>query len=210
MFIYFRGDLALFSQVDTPAHRVSYPVPPFSAVQGMVESILWKQGMNWRPRRVWVLEPVHYIRIMRNERKEPDKYTQRRSVFLNRVAYVFEVEPVVPLRVEGNLDRVVKYKNMLQRAIKTGRTFRPPVLGTRECLAEFGPPPQEWEARAAESNPAGIHLDVMPYEIQYVQRGAMRVPSRTVFARYEYNTTHGFYTATSVLPCEESSLREAA
>jgi DNA gyrase subunit A len=147
---------------------------------------IMKRGMNWQVTRGWVLAPVRYIQIMRNERETPSHRTQRRSLFLTQVSYVFDVEPV--LNKDAKHPPAV-YLTMLETALKTGRQFKPLFLGMRECLGNFGPPPPEWRTLAAQSNPQGVSLGTMPYHVQYTPEG----PGRTVFANYTYDSNTGMY-----------------
>ena len=193
--VYVEGDLALFSKPEHPVDRVSYPAPPFSALRGLVEAILWKRGMRWEVMNAYVLNPLRYHQIMRNEmdHTQPTNAMQRKSLFLAQVAYVFSAVPVITEPCDDT-DKVAKYEIMLRRYVGQGRCFRRPYLGMRECLAHVGIPPLGWKQRAANANKAALDLGTMPHFIPYEEG----VPGRTVFARYAHDPATGRYAPAGV------------
>src|SRR5947209_6497686 len=61
------SDYALFTRPEMKAERVSYQVMTPSAARGVLESIFWKPEFTWRIEEIWVLKPVRYFGIVRNE-----------------------------------------------------------------------------------------------------------------------------------------------
>ena len=49
--------------------RVSYDVPTPSAARGMIESVYFHPGMKWTVDRIWVLNPIRFVNVRRNEVK---------------------------------------------------------------------------------------------------------------------------------------------
>src|SRR5881396_2314656 len=61
------GDFACFTAPEMRVERVSYPVMTPSAARGVLEAIFWKPEFRWRITAIWVLKPIHYFSILRNE-----------------------------------------------------------------------------------------------------------------------------------------------
>src|SRR5437660_3731626 len=61
------GDFACFTRPEMKVERVTYPVPTPSAARGVLEAIFWKPQITWRLQEIWVLKPIHYFSILRNE-----------------------------------------------------------------------------------------------------------------------------------------------
>ena len=84
MLIHIWGEYGLYTRPEFAADRVSYPVPPFSTLNGLLEAFFWKRDVTWCIERVYVLSQVLYVPIMRNERmiEEGSVRTQRRSLYV--------------------------------------------------------------------------------------------------------------------------------
>src|SRR6266508_6850254 len=61
------GDLACFTRPEMKVERVSYPVMTPSAARGILEAVFWKPEFRWRVQEIWVLKPIRYTSILRNE-----------------------------------------------------------------------------------------------------------------------------------------------
>ena len=108
------GPYALFTRGEMKVERVSYDVPTPSAARGIVESLYYHPGIRWHIRRIYVLNPIEFTPIRRNEvkskilggtamriaqGKEDEPYlvttkqiVQRASMVLTNVRYVIEAE----------------------------------------------------------------------------------------------------------------------
>ena len=108
------GPYALFTRGEMKVERVSYDVPTPSAARGIVESLYYHPGIRWHIRRIYVLNPIEFTTIRRNEvkskilggtamriaqGKEDEPYlvttkqiVQRASMVLTNVHYVIEAE----------------------------------------------------------------------------------------------------------------------
>src|SRR6266542_2424651 len=106
------GDLACFTRPEMKVERVSYPVMTPSAARGVLEAVFWKPEFRWRVQEIWVLKPISYFSIIRNEMNhvqseraarvweregggydasstdEPKNRAQRHTLGLRDVAYV--------------------------------------------------------------------------------------------------------------------------
>ena len=195
------ADYALFTRPETPADRVSYPVPPFTALRGLLLNHFYKRGLDWQILRVWVLSEVRYVPIMRNElvtgRPMEDARTQRRALFLKSPEYVIEAMPVP--KEPSFSGQVSKWMVMAQAWLNSGRHRAPPFLGTRECGAWLRPPAKGFQERARSVN-RGLDPDLgnMPLRIVYRSDGDP-TPLSAVWSRYTYDRDLGLYTAEGCL-----------
>jgi CRISPR-associated protein Cas5d len=152
------GELACFTRPESKVERVTYPVMTPSAARGILESIFWKPEFSWRIREIWVLRPISYFSILRNEVNsrasvrtarsweagggflaEEDR-AQRHTVTLRGVAYVIFAQ--IALR-PGVRDDLATYRDRFRRRVDTGRCFARPFLGCREFAADFARPTGE-------------------------------------------------------------------
>ena len=61
------GDYALFSRPELKVERVSYDVPTPSAARGIVEAVYYHPGLQWHIDRIYVLNPIRFVSVRRNE-----------------------------------------------------------------------------------------------------------------------------------------------
>jgi len=138
------GDFACFTRPDLKVERMTYPCMTPSAARGVLDSILWKPEFQWWVHRIWVLNPVKFFSVKRNEisskqGKTPiiieEKRAQRNSIVLKDVAYIIEAS--IYQKEFDPKNPVKKYAEMFKRRVKKGQCWRRPFLGTREFAAEF-------------------------------------------------------------------------
>ena len=167
------GDFACFTRPDLKVERMTYPCMTPSAARGVLDSILWKPEFQWWVHRIWVLNPVKYFSVKRNEinakqGKTPiiieERRAQRNSIVLKDVAYIIEAsvyqkefDPKNPLK---------KYAEMFKRRVKKGQCWRRPYLGTREFAAEFYVP-----EGTEQPLPGIIPIGSMLFDILYDDKG---------------------------------------
>ncbi|KGQ58429.1 type I-C CRISPR-associated protein Cas5c [Gallibacterium anatis] len=153
------GDYACFTRPEMKAERVSYDVITPSAARGILSSIHWKPAINWVIDKIYVLKPIRFETIRRNElghkisqsniktamkRNSLEKlYTiieedrqQRAATVLKDVAYVIEAHIVLTDQA-GESDNLNKHLEMFQRRAAKGQCFRHPCMGVREFPANF-------------------------------------------------------------------------
>lgn len=204
------GDYAVFTRPEMKVERLTYPVMTPSAARGILESIFWKPEMEWRIEEIWVLNPVRYFSILRNEVNSraseraargweksgvggydaTNDRAQRHTLGLRGVAYIIRAHVVLRPGVEAN---VAKYRDQFRRRVERGQCFATPYLGTRECSASFAPPdgterPEEY------SEDLGLMLHDLDYTSDgsgrgtprffraQVERGILRPPTTPVIA----------------------------
>lgn len=145
------GDYACFTRPEMKVERVSYDVITPSAARGILEAIYWKPSIVWRIDKIWVLKPIQFIQIRRNEvgskmspRSEclfiEDERQQRSSLVLRDVGYVigahFEMTQLAG-KDDPSDAHPQKHLEVFIRRAKKGQTFHQPYLGTREFPAYF-------------------------------------------------------------------------
>ena len=63
------GDYACFSRPELKVERMSYDVMTPSAARGILEAVYWHPGLRWIVDRIYVLSPICFTNIRRNEVK---------------------------------------------------------------------------------------------------------------------------------------------
>lgn len=63
------GDYACFSRPEMKTERVSYDIITPSAARGLVEAIYWHPGLKYHIDRIYLLNPIRFTNIRRNEVK---------------------------------------------------------------------------------------------------------------------------------------------
>ena len=149
------GNFACFTRPEMKVERVTYPLITPSAASGILESIFWKPEFSWQVEEIWVLEPIRYFSILRNEItssqtfKTAEKWqqeggafyatenrAQRHTLGLRDVSYIIRAQPLLKDRVDEN---PAKYRDQFRRRVKSGKCFATPYLGCREFSAWFSP-----------------------------------------------------------------------
>ena len=190
------GPWACFTRPEMKVERVSYAVPTASAIRGLLEAILWKPEFTWDVREVWVLKPIRYASLLRNELKstmavstakrwaeEGGGYdiasdrTQRHTLALRDVDYLIRAQVVVSADCPYD---PAKYRDQFRRRVQRGQCFTRPYLGCREFAASFGP------ADGSEA-PLDISQDLGPMllDLDYASDGSGRGQPRFFQARLE-------------------------
>jgi CRISPR-associated protein Cas5d len=167
------GDYACFTRPDLKVERLTYPCMTPSAARGILDCILWKPEFQWYLRKIWVLNPVKFASVKRNElnakqAKKPiiieEKRAQRNSIILKDAAYIIEASVFQKEYTEKNHPN--KYVEMFRRRVRKGQCWRRPYLGTREFSAEFCEP-AEGEKPIIDTIPIGSML----FDIFYDEKG---------------------------------------
>lgn len=141
------GRRALFSDPVTRVggEKMSYMIPTYQAIKGIVESVYWKPSFVWKILRVRVMNAIE----MESTGIKPIRYT-RGGNDLSYYTYLKNVCYQVEARFEWNENRPDlsedwnenKHYSIAKRAIEAGGR-RDIFLGTRECQGyvipvEFG------------------------------------------------------------------------
>lgn len=152
------GDYALFTRPEMKVERVSYDVMTPSAARGILDAILWHPGLRWVVDRLYVLSPIRFTGIRRNEVSKkisantvrsamgtaaPDLFLntqdciqQRASMVLQDVHYVIEAHFVLTDKAAPS-DNEGKFCEMFRRRASRGQSYHQPYFGTREFPANY-------------------------------------------------------------------------
>lgn len=177
------GPYALFSRPEMHVERVSYDVPTPSAARGMVEAIYYHPGLQWHIRRIYVLNPIRFTNIRRNEVKgkilRDDVYNaiqggkvpflatsqqiaQRAAMVLQDVHYVIEAEFTMTDRAAPG-DNPGKFQDIVTRRMVKGQCYHTPYFGCREFPAAF----RAWQGGAIPTISTSCDLGFMLYDLDY-------------------------------------------
>lgn len=178
------GDLALFSRPELSVERVSYDVITPSAARGIIESIYYHPGLKWIIDRIYVLKPIEFTNIRRNEVKSKasarnaraamqgsgealyiaasQDIQQRAAMMLKNVRYVIEAHFEMTDQANAS-DNPGKFQDIVKRRLKKGACYSQPYLGTRECTAHFA----LWEGGEIPAIDETRDLGYMLYDMDY-------------------------------------------
>lgn len=178
------GPYALFSRPEMHVERVSYEVPTPSAARGLVEAVYYHPGLQWHIRRIYVLNPIRFTNIRRNEVKSKvlasDVYSamqgsgrplsivtsqqiaQRASMLLQDVHYVIEAEFTITDRAAPS-DNPGKFQDIVTRRMAKGQCYHAPYFGCREFPAHF----RAWPGGPISTIQESRDLGFMLYDFDY-------------------------------------------
>jgi len=190
------GPWACFTRPEMKVERVTYAVPTPSAARGILEAIFWRPQFTWDVQEIWLLTPIRYASILRNEveskvnvatvRRWADEgggfdiqsdRTQRNALILRDVDYVLRAQ------VRVNPDSKVnpaKFRDQFRRRVRRGQCFTRPYLGCREFAASFAPP-------RGDEHPIALTQDLgrMLWDLDYSGNGDSRARPHFFDARIE-------------------------
>lgn len=180
------GKYACFSRPELKTERYSYEIITPSAARGLLEAIYWHPGMRWIIDKIYVLSPIDFTNIRRNELmskipcskvksamlgKSSNLYInasadiqQRASTVLKNVHYVIEAHFEMTDKANAS-DNPGKFQDILKRRLKKGQCYHQPYLGCREFPAKF----RIWEFDTVPTAyPSGSRsLGFMLYDMDY-------------------------------------------
>lgn len=152
------GDYALFSRPEMKVERCTYDVMTPSAARGILEAIYWHPGMRWIIDRIYVMKPIQFTSIRRNEVKSKilasnvlsvyngadkelcisskDEIVQRASLLLRNVEYVIDAHFEMTEKA-NETDNPGKFKDIIMRRLRRGECYHTPYFGCREFPVNF-------------------------------------------------------------------------
>lgn len=152
------GDYACFSRPEFKVERVSYDVMTPSAARGVIEAIFYHPGLKWVIDKIYVLNPIKFTNIRRNEIKAKisarnvgsvmnggdmplyisaaEDIQQRASLVLKDVRYVIEAHFDMT-DAKNDSDNPGKFQDIIKRRLISGKCYYQPYLGCREFPAHF-------------------------------------------------------------------------
>jgi CRISPR-associated protein Cas5d len=172
------GEWACFTRPEMKVERVSYPVMTPSAARGILEAIFWKPEFAWQVREIWVLNPIRYFSILRNEVNSRQRETsargwtkdgggyfadedraQRHTLTLRDICYLIRADVVLKPHATDN---EAAYRDQFRRRVQRGQCLHRPALGCREFACKFGPP-DGTEKPISDSADLGLMLFDLDY-----------------------------------------------
>lgn len=178
------GEYACFTRPEMKVERVRYDVPTPSAARGMIEAVFYHPGLKWIVDRIYVLNPIRFTNLRRNEVKSKilasnvltairgkadpiyiatsKDIQQRAAVMLRDVHYVFDAHFEMTDRASPT-DNPAKFQCMTERRLRKGQCYSQPYLGCRECTAHFG----LWEGEEVPAIPETRDLGWMLSDMDY-------------------------------------------
>ena len=184
------GERACFTRPELKTERVSYDVPTPSAARGMIESVYFHPGMKWVVDRIWVLKPIQFVNVRRNEVKSKilasslmqeanggrrggiytaEDIQQRAAMMLRDVHYVFEAHFEMTEKANPS-DNPGKFQDIVKRRLRKGACYSMPYLGCRECTAHF----RLWEGGEIPAIDETRDLGYMLYDMDYSDENDIR------------------------------------
>ncbi|TCP29035.1 CRISPR-associated Cas5d family protein [Scopulibacillus darangshiensis] len=164
------GKYALFTDPITKmgGEKLSYQVPTYQALKGIVESIYWK------PTIIWVIDEVRIMNPIRMEAKgiRPIEYkggnTLANYTYLKDVKYQIRAHFIFNShRPDLAFDRNEhKHHNIAKRCVKAGGR-RDIYLGTRECQGYVEPCEFGKGVGFYDNYGGNIHMGTMVHGINY-------------------------------------------
>ena len=178
------GDYALFSRPEMKVERVSYDVPTPSAARGIVEAVYYHPGLQWYIDRIYVLNPIRFVSVRRNEvtskisarnmrqamqggnqalyMAAPQEIVQRASLLLQDVHYVIEAHFEMTPKASPS-DNPGKFQDIVTRRMEKGQCFHTPYFGCREFPVRFG----RWGGGPIKTIDETRDLGLMLYDFDY-------------------------------------------
>jgi CRISPR-associated protein Cas5d len=182
------GDYACFSRPELKVERMSYDVMTPSAARGILEAVYWHPGLRWIVDRIYVLSPICFTNIRRNEVKSKispsnvlntmngnpkelyistsDDIQQRAATVLRDVRYVIEAH----FEITGNAspsDNNGKFCDIMRRRIEKGQFYHCPYFGVREFPVNF----KLWDGGQINTIQETRDLGLMLYDMDYSVKG---------------------------------------
>lgn len=163
------GKYALFTDplMKLGGEKLTYQIPTYQALKGIVESIYWKPSIIWYIDEIRVMNPIQ----MESKGIRPLEYGEGNT--LANYTYLRDVRYQVRAHFEFNVHRKdlekdfneYKHHNIAKRCVKAGGR-RDVYLGTRECQAyvvqcNFG------EGKGHYDDIEEIHFGTMVHGINY-------------------------------------------
>lgn len=185
------GPYACFSRPEMKTERVSYDVITPSAARGLVEAIYWHPGMKYTIDKIYVLNPIKFTNVRRNEVKSKilassiqkavndgtplalyssTERNQRAAMILQDVHYVIECHFDMTDKAAPG-DNPGKFQDILRRRLDKGQCYYEPCFGCREFPASF----REWQkGQEIPTQQISQDLGFMLYDMDYSNSEGIR------------------------------------
>lgn len=147
------GRTAMFTRPDTGSSPISYPVPTYSAIRGIFESILLLRQASIIPVKVEICAPINYHHYTTNYLGPSRKNSrggalQVPATVLTDVCYrlyarAYHDDRPLPYSERGkqNGSRCTHgghaYRDIFNRRLERGQCYRTPCLGWKEFTVDY-------------------------------------------------------------------------
>ena len=153
------GDYACFSRPELKVERVTYDIITPSAAVGLIRSVYWHPGLDYHITKIYMLNPINYISIKRNEVSKKisganvvkayngneeeillstnDSRQQRTTLMLKNVKYIIEGYITINKQKASPSDNLKKFYEILTRRLKNGQNYYQGFLGYKEFPAKL-------------------------------------------------------------------------
>ncbi len=183
------GDYACFTRPEMKIERVSYDVITPSSARAILESIHWKPAIRWVIDEIYVIKPIKFQTILRNDvskdkiiseqsikksmKNMQDSFyidtnkarQQKNSMILKDVEYVINAHFEMT-KYAGETDDEKKHYNIFLRRARNGECFYQPYLGCREFSCNFELLEEDVEINAINET---RDLGWMLYDVDFVK-----------------------------------------
>ena len=181
------GDYACYTRPELKTERYTYDVITPGAAVGILEAIFWHPGLHYEIDRVYVLNPIQFTSIRRNEVKSKilannvlpvyngsqrslsisskAEIVQRASLLLRNVEYIIDAHFEMTDRANDS-DNPGKFKDIIMRRLKRGECFHTTYFGCREFPVKFCLFEDDKVSTAYEDEPER-DLGYMLYDLDY-------------------------------------------
>ena len=184
------GRYACFSRPEMKTERVSYDVMTPSAARGLVEAIFWHPGLRYTIDRIYVLNPIRFTNIRRNEVKSTllassvlaaakggampvlnpsQDIQQRAAMVLQDVHYVIACHFDMTAQASPS-DNPGKFQDILRRRVQRGSCYHTPYFGCREFPASF----RQWDGGEIPAIDVTQELGWVLYDMDYAHQQDLR------------------------------------
>ncbi len=182
------GDYACYTRPEMKVERVSYPMMTPSAARGILEAIFWKPQMLYLIDSIKVIKRGEWTSFRRNEVTKRISLsqaksamagtgevstikagggsadaTQRNMLALQDVEYIITAEIALSELGKHSNQVLPKYKEEIERRVRSGKCFHRPSLGVREFSADF-----DWVENPNDFSPEtpwSENLGLMLYDV---------------------------------------------
>ncbi|MEE1319269.1 MAG: type I-C CRISPR-associated protein Cas5c [Ruminococcus sp.] len=184
------GEYACFSRPELKTEKFSYHCITPSAARGLLEAVFWHPGLKWIVDKIYILSPIEFTNIRRNEVKSKLSHTkaksaltgknvdlyidttadiqQRAAAILKNVHYVIEAHFEMTENASKS-DNPGKFQDMMRRRLEKGQCYHQPYLGCREFPAKF----RRWEFDTVPTVDITKDLGLMLYDLDYSDKNSI-------------------------------------
>ena len=178
------GEWACFTRPEMKVERCSYDIMTPSAARGILEAIFWHPGMRYVVDRIYLLSPIKFTNVRRNEvgakingpqtlkkasagqssyLSTKENIAQRAGMLLKDVHYIIEAHFDMTDKANAT-DNPGKFREIICRRARKGQYWHQPYFGCREFPVNFRLVEDE---ETLDAYPENRSLGFMLYDMDY-------------------------------------------